>query len=227
MKRIIPVAGLLLLIISTRAQQLSQITFTNGSTLSSIAFLAEQGVLIRCSDDGRILEWGTEAKSVRYDYYAPKLQPFPGKVVYYGAEADSISKGKIKSIGTCTFTYYGPYETPEKIGKIRTIGTLALDYYSQYESASLKGKLKMVGNQLLDYYGDFENEAFRGKLKAVGPSTIVYHSSFDDKFVRGRVKSIGGINYTWYTSLDPGKMNGALKTGSYRQIVNGITYILR
>jgi len=227
MKKFYSVALLLLPAIITYSQQLSQVSFAGGTTLTSIAFSADQGVLIRVSEEGRIIEWGIEVKSLRYDYYAPALQPFPGKVNYYGQEGDSISRGKIKSIGTTIITYYGPYETAEKIGKIKSIGSLSFDYFSQYENTSLKGKIKQAGNLALDYYGAYENEGIRGKLKSVGNSSITYYSSFDDKAIRGKIKSIGGVSYTWYTSLEPGKIGGALKTGSYRQNINGITYILR
>jgi hypothetical protein len=207
-------------------QQLSQIRFSQGATLSSIAFMTDQGVLIRLSDEGKILEWGIEVKSPRYEFYAPQLQPFTGRIDYYGAEADSISRGRVKSIGTCSITYYGAYEPAEKAGKVRTIGTLMFDYFPQYESATLKGKLKTAGSTGFNYYGPFENEAYKGKLKAVGTNTITYHSSFDDKLIKGKIKSIGTQTFVWYTSLEPGGMGGGLKSGQYRQPVGSVTYIL-
>ena len=38
-------------------------------------------------------------KSDYYEYYDRKLQPFMGRVEYYGAKDDSIFRGKVKSIG--------------------------------------------------------------------------------------------------------------------------------
>src|ERR1043166_6846465 len=73
------------------------------------AFLSDQGVLIRITEDGRIVEWGVEVYSNRYNYYAPRLQPFMGRIDYYGPEADSIFRGRVRNIGTCTFTYYNAY----------------------------------------------------------------------------------------------------------------------
>lgn len=208
------------------SQQLSQVTFSRGETLTHLGFLSDQGVLIRVSLDGQLIEWGMEEKALRFDAYAPKLQRYTGRVDYYGSEGDSISKGKVKNIGTCVITYYGPFEPAEKVGKIKSLGGLAFDYYSQFQNPAFKGLLKQVGTQAFDYYGNFENDAFKGKLKTIGTSSIVYHSSFDDRFVRGKVKSIGNVPINWYTSLDPGKMNGALKNGSYRQRIAGIMYIL-
>ena len=216
----------LLFLSRTYSQDLSQITFSGGAGLSSLAFLTDQGVLIRISDDGKILEWGIEMYSPRYGYYAPKLQPFMGRIDYYGPEADSIFRGKIRNIGTCTFTYYNAYEKDSKPGKLRSIGTQIFDYYSDFDNVALKGKLKFIGNNMLEYYTSFEDEAFRGKLKSIGNTFFQYYSSFDDKAIRGKIKSIGGIEYKWYTSFDVGR-TGALQSGNYRQIINGITYILQ
>lgn len=227
MKKFLLITPLFFLVVCVYSQQLTQVVFSRGADLSSIGFLTDQSALIRLSVDGKIIEWGKEVKALNYDVYAPQLQPFPGRVDYYGAEGDSVSRGKIKNIGTCIITYYGPYETAEKIGKIKSIGALSLDYFSQYENAGLKGKIKQAGSLALDYYGAYENDMIKGKLKLVGSNSIAYYSSFDDKFIRGKVKSIGGVSYTWYTSLDPGGAGGALKSPSYRQNINGVIYIVR
>src|SRR5687768_29246 len=226
MKKLFTTISFSLLVSCIYSQQLRQISFAGGSALSSISFLTDQDVLIRVSEDGKLLEWGIEWKAIQGNYYAPKLQPFPGRVDHYGAEADSSSMGKVKSIGTCMLTYYGLYEPEEKKGKLKSIGSLLLDYYGPYDNAALKGKLRFVGNQALEYYSSTENEAFRGKLKAIGNTVITYYSTFDDKLIRGKVKSIGSISYNWYTSLDRIEVRGALKSGLYRQKVNGVTYIL-
>jgi len=227
MKKLLLVTLFFFLTVCIYSQQLSQVIFSRGADLSSLGFLTDQSVLIRLSEDGKIIEWGKEVKALNYDMYAPQLQPFPGRVTYYGTEADSVSRGKIKSIGTCTITYYGAYETAEKIGKIKNIGTLSLDYFSQFENTGLKGKIKQAGSLMLDYYGAYENDMIKGKLKSIGNSPIAYYSSFDDKSIRGKVKSIGSVSYTWYTSLDPGGAAGVLKSPSYRQNINGVIFIVR
>lgn len=217
----------ILFALAGHAQQLSQVGFNNGSTLSYFSITVDQGALIRISDEGKVLEWGTELMSNRGNLYAPKLQPFMGRVEYYGAESDSILRGKLKSLGTTSFTYYGASENETKAGKLRTAGTLILDYYSNYDNASLKGKLKSAGNMNIDYYSSFDEELLRGKLKSVSNTTITYYSSFDDKLIRGQVKTIGSYTYTWYTSLDLNASKGALKTGQYRQLIGSVAYILR
>lgn len=217
----------LFLSFNTYSQELSQVTFSGGTRLTSIAFLADREVLIRISEEGKILEWGIEWQAMRSDYYAPKLQPYIGRVEFYGPEADSVNRGKVKSIGTCMFTYYGPFEMDIKVGKLKSIGRVFLDYYTNYDNVNLKGKLKYIGDRQLEYYSSFENEAYRGKLKAIGSSFITYYSSFDDKFIKGKVKSIASVKFLWYTSLDRLGYGGGLKSGLYRQHISGITYILQ
>jgi hypothetical protein len=218
----------LLLGLCTYSQQLSQITFSGAATLSSFTFLTDQDVLIRVSADGKVIEWGIEMQSQRNsNYYSPKLQPYMGRVDYYGPESDSVNRGKVKSIGTSVLTYYGPLETETKRGKVKSIGTANLDYYTLYENAALKGKLKFAGKFVFEYYPSLENEAFRGKLKSISNTLITYYSSFDDKLIKGKIKSIGSVAYNWYTSHDRKELRGALKSGTYRQNINGITYILR
>ena len=210
------------------AQQLSQVTFSGASTLTHFTFTTDQDVLIRVSEDGKLMEWGTEMRSDRnMNYYAPKLQPFMGRVDYFGPETvDSVIRGKVKSIGTCMINYYGAYEKDGKPGKLKSIGAVGLDYYTQFDNVAVKGKLRFAGTLVLEYYASLENEAFRGKLKAVGNTRIQYHSTFDDKLIRGKIKNIGSVAYNWGTSLDP-RQKGVLKSGSYRQNINGVTYILR
>ncbi len=215
------------IVVNGHAQQLSHVTLNNGSDLSYFSLRTDQGVLIRVSADGKVLEWGTELMSNRGNVYAPRLQPFMGRIDYYGTESDSVLRGKVRSIGTITLTYYGAHETEAKAGKLRTAGTLILDYFSNYDNALLKGKIRSIGNMNIDYYSSFDEELLRGKLKSVSNTTISYYSSFDDKMIRGLVKSIGGFTYTWYTSLDLNSARGALKTGQYRQLIGSVTYILR
>ena len=223
MNKLFLTLSLLVFINCAHSQQLSQVTFANGINLSYISFLTDRNVLIRVTMEGKIIEWGIEEKAFNSEYYAPKLQPYLGRVEYYDKESDSAFRGKIKNIGTCTFTYYGHYERDNKVGKLRTIGTIILDYYSEYEDRVLKGKLRFIGSNILEYYSQFEDVAFRGNLKSIGNTVIKYHSSFDDKFIRGKVKSIGPAEIKWYTSLD--YQRGGLN-GSYRRNIGGVTYIL-
>lgn len=207
-------------------QQLGQVTFSGGTKFSYFSFFTNQDVLIRVTDDGKIIEWGFEYQADYIpDYYKPKLQPYMGRVDYYGQEADSAFRGKIKSIGTCVFTYYNHYETLSRIGKLRSIGSIVLDYYDNFFNTVLQGKLRFIGSLQLEYYSSFDDLAYRNKLKSVGKTQIIYHSSFDDRLIQGKVKSIGPIIYTWYTSFDLNRYG--LKSGTYRTNINGVTYILQ
>ena len=221
MRKFFITISILLTAIYSFSQELGQVTFTNGATFAYFSFRTDQGVLIRVSDDGKVLEWGMEVMSDRSNYYAPKLQPFMGRVEYYGPE-DSVFKGKLKSIGTCFIKYYDAFETEEKVGKLKSLGTLYLDYYSKYDEKSLRGKLRFIGGTSLEYYSTYENEAYRGKLKAIGNSAITYYSAFDDKKNSGKIKSIGTVTYTWYSDFG----RSGLKTGYYRQVIGSVTYIL-
>jgi len=221
-------SAIIVLFFSTisHSQQLSQVTFSGGSDLSYFSFMTDQNVLIRVSPDGKLMEWGIEVMSNRSNFYAPKLQPYMGRIEYYGNESDSVFRGKIKSIGTCSFTYYGSYEPDEKPGKIKTIGRIMFDYFSNFEEKTLKGKIKMAGSQLLSYYSPFDDEADRGKLKSIGSTPIAYYGSFDDKLVRGKVKSISSYIYTWYSSYEQSNYRSGLKSGAYRQNIGTVTYIV-
>jgi hypothetical protein len=228
MKRFILIALLFVIATCGYSQQLSQVTFSSASSLSYFSFLIDQTVLIRINDEGKILEWGTEEQSIRAsNYYAPKLQPYPGRVAYYGQDADSAFRGKVKSIGTCNITYYAHYEDPNKAGKIKSLGSLQMDYYSNFDNAAFKGKLRFAGNLVLEYYPSLADDAYKGKLKRVGSTPITYYSTFDDKLIKGKIKSIGTVSYTWYTSYDRSELRGSMKTGAYRLPVGSVTYILR
>jgi len=226
MRKLFTVIPFLALALKSHTQQLAQVTFSGGTDLSYFSFMTDQNVLIRISTEGKLLEYGIEVMSNRYVYYAPKLQPYMGRIEYYGQESDSVFKGKIKSIGTCSLTYYGSYEQDDKPGKIKSIGRILIDYYSSYEEKTLKGKIKFAGSQMLSYYTSFDDEAYRGKIKSIGSTPITYYSSFEDKLIRGKIKSISGSFYTWYSSYDRSELKGALKTGSYRQNIGSVTYII-
>jgi hypothetical protein len=216
----------LIFLSSGYSQQLSQVSFKNGSDLAYFSFLTDQGVLIRLSDEGKILEWGKEAKSDYYEYYDRKLRPFMGRIEYYGAKDDSLLRGKVKSIGTSFFTYYDTFQVKTKVGKLRSISNQYLDYFEDYENPTLKGRLKQIGSVALDYYRSYENEAYRGKLKSVGSVPVTYYSAFDDRTNAGKLKSIGTIKYAWYSLGDSPGLRGALKTNNYRATISGVTYIL-
>src|ERR1700743_702069 len=101
MKRNILFLLLLLFCSAGYAQQLTQVNYSGGANFLFFAIATNQNVLIRISNEGQILEYGTEEQSLyNRNYYATKLRPFSGGVDYYGNEADSAFKGKIKSIGT-------------------------------------------------------------------------------------------------------------------------------
>lgn len=224
MNRIALLISFLFFAAGTYSQELSHVTFSGGATLSFFSFRTDQDIIIRISEDGKVLEWGTDPGPGRYYYDPRKLQPYLGRVEYFGQEYDSVFRGKVKSIGTCSFTYYGKYETETKIGKLKTIGRVAVDYYDNYEDAAYKGKLRFAGSVLFSYYSSFENEVFRGKIKSVNNNSITYYSTFDDKAIKGKIKSIGSFEYTWYSSYD--RYRGGLKSGSVTQIINGVTYTI-
>lgn len=219
---------LLLMGLQASSQELARVSFTGGTDLQHFTLLTDGSLLIRISPDGHILEWGTEEQSFRSPgSYAPRLVPYPGKVEYYGRDADSVSRGKVRSIGSAVITYFQAWETPDKIGKVRSAGRLFFDYYGIYDPKPIQGRLKSIGSTPLDYYSGFDDASLQGKLRSVGSTLISYYTSFDDRYVRGRLRSIGSVQYSWYSSLDRQGTAGLLKSGPYRQNTGGILYVLQ
>lgn len=219
--------AILLLSGSVYSQQLSQVTFSYDGRLSYFTIVTDQKVLIRISEDGQLLEYGNEEASLRNgNYYNPNLQPYMGRVENYGNETDSALRGKVKYIGTAAISWYAQYEMKIKVGKLKSLGRLMIDYYDNMADKNLQGKIKSLGNITFDYYySTADNEAYRGKLKSISNTAITYYTSFDDRQVKGKIKSIGPVSYTWYTSFDLNR--SGLKTGNYRSLINGVTYIIR
>lgn len=224
-KLVLSIAGFFFAI-GAYSQELGQVIFSQGTTLSSLSFRTDQDIFIRLSETGSLLEWGIAWQHPGYNPYPGKLQAYMGRVDYYGAEYDSVLRGKVKSIGTCTITYYPASETAARAGKVKSIGRSMVDYYEIYENTAFRGKIKQAGSTNFTFYPAYENEAYRGKLKSVGTNSITYYSSFDDKYIRGKIKSIGSARYEWYTQTDSRGYPGSLKTGSYEQNLSGITFLL-
>jgi len=228
MKKYYLIAALSFLFMSGYSQKLSQVTFSSSGGFSWFSILTNQNILIRISDDGKILEFGTEEQSLHNrNYYDQKLRPYVGTVNYYGKESDSASMGKIKNIGSCFFTYYPAKDYAEKAGKIKSAGSLLFDYNMNSGDALTTGKIKTMGSNAITYFTSFDNEALKGKLRSIGPTQITYYTSFDDTMIKGKLKSIGSFQYIWYTSYDRKEYSGSLKSGSRRQLVNGVTYIMQ
>jgi hypothetical protein len=223
MARALLIVTLLMARLCVNSQQLAQVAFSDATTLISFGFLTNDNVVIKISGDGNIVEYGQLLETYRTGYRPGALQPYNGRVDYYGVEADSILNGKIKSIGITFFTYYGSYEIEEKRGKLRTIGTALLDYYNNFENQSLRGKLKNAGRTELQYYSNFDNEIFRGKLKMVGNTPITWYSNFEQKFKQGKIKSIGTLNYTW---TDERGFQGTYMQTPMAPVINGVMYIV-
>lgn len=226
MQRIFLLLHLFLLAAVANSQDLSQVKYANGSDLTYFSFITDQKILIRISPDGKILEWGNYWDKGYYNYTPGKLQQYMGRVEYYGAEADSINRGKVKSVGTSYITYYSSFDAATDKGKVKSIGRTNLNYYSIYENEALVGKLKSAGNTSFTYYNSYENIALKGKLKSAGTAQITYFTSFDDKKLQGKIKSIGSTNYVWYNSNDRREYQGALKSGNVEQVVGGINFII-
>jgi hypothetical protein len=226
MKSLLTIA-LLFFASASYSQQLKQVTFAYDGNLAYFTLATDQNILIRISQDGQLLEFGSEEMSLRNaNYYNPKLQPYMGRVEMYGDGSDPALQGKVRYIGATPVNWYAQYEVAEKVGRLKMIGRMAIDYYDHFADKNLQGKMKSIGNLELTYYASIaDNEAFKGKLKSIGNNYITYYSSFDDRQVSGKLKSIGSLNYSWYTSFDLNR--GGLKTGAYRSVLNGVMYIIQ
>ena len=56
---------------------------------------------------------------------------------------------------------------------------------------------------------------------------LSYYTSNEDKLIRGKLKSIDRAMYTYYTSTDRKDFQGAVKSGSQLQTINGIKYFVK
>lgn len=205
------------------AQELAEVNYREGKTLQSFAFRTDQNVIIRISEDGKLLEWGNPWR-LPGGHTPGKLETYPGRVEYYGNEYDSIFRGKVKSIGTTTIQYYPSSETAAKAGKVKFVGRTMLDYFDNYENTAYRGKLKSAGTTFLTWYPAYEDEAIRGKLKMLGSTSIAYYNSFDDKNIRGKLKSIGPYSFTWYTQTDSRGYPGTLKSGPQQVSLGNVLF---
>jgi hypothetical protein len=227
MKRFLFFVGAFLSALPGFSQALDQVAFSGGKEFAYFSILTDREVQIRLSIDGTIMSWGIEMQSTRNNqYFSPTLQPYIGRVDYYGPESDSVFRGKPRSIGSSLITYYGAFEKEDKRGKLRSIGSLFFDYYDVYDNKNLKGKLRYIGSTNIQYYTGFEDPDLTGKLRTVGNTVIAYYNVFDDRLIRGKIKSIGPLVYKWYTSLEV-QYGGGLKSGLVRQNIGGVTYILQ
>lgn len=208
------------------SQTLKFVSFSQGADFLSFAYITNQKIIIKISQDGNVLEWGIEQEPGRFYSEPARLQPYMGRIEYYEKQFDTILNGKMKSIGVTSIMYYGSTENAALVGKVRSIGNVFFNYYIDGTNEMLRGKIKSAGQKEITFYNSYDNESYRGKIKSIGSTQITYYSSFDDKAVRGRLKSIGSSNYTWYTSLDRQGYQGSLKSGRQYQIVEGVNYII-
>jgi hypothetical protein len=226
MKRSFTFLILFFIYITGYSQTLKFVNFSGGAEFSSLSFITSQKIIIKISQDGRVLEWGNEMEPGRYYTEPGKLQPYMGRVEYYEKQFDSMLNGKVKNVGITSITYYGSLENAALVGKVKSIGNVLFNYYLDQENESIRGKLKTAGFKDFAYYYSYENEAYRGKLKSIGNNQVTYYSTFDDKSIRGKLKSIGSATFSWYTSLDRPGYQGGLKSGRQYQMIEGVTYII-
>ena len=215
-----------LIYFTVHSQTLKFVSFSGGAEFSSLSYITSQKIIIKVSQDGKVLEWGNEMEPGRFYTEPAKLQPYMGRVEYYEKQFDSMLNGKVKNIGITSITYYGSTEKPALVGKVKSIGNVLFNYYLDQENESVRGKLKTAGLKNFTYYYSYENEAYRGKVKSIGNNQVTYYSTFDDKSIRGKLKSIGPADFTWYTSLDRQGYQGGLKSGRQYQMIEGVTYII-
>ena len=129
------------------SQELAQVSFSGGNSLTYLSLLTDGNVQIRISPDGKILEWGTEEQSPAWrKLLCSQVAALSRPGGLLRSEADSVSRGKVKTIGSSVVTHFSAYETAERVGKIRSVGRLFFDYYSTYDNKLFQGKIKSIGN---------------------------------------------------------------------------------
>ncbi|HEX5151625.1 MAG TPA: hypothetical protein VFW07_09245 [Parafilimonas sp.] len=228
MKKMYFIIVLSVLCCHSYSQQLRQVGFTESFDLAWFTIITNQNILIRISGDGNIIEAGTEEQALyNRNYFSPNLRPYQGNMGYYDDRSDSAFTGKIKNIGVCFFTYYSSKDYPEKAGKIKSAGSLFFDYYRSYEDVSIAGRIKNMGSNAIAYFTSLDDAVLKGKLKMVGTTPITYYSSYDNVLFKGKLKSIGSYHCEWTTVYSGGQSIVTLKSGYQRQLINGVTYVIR
>lgn len=210
---------------SLQAQRISKVNINGQGNTDLFAITTDDNALLNISPDGKLVSYGVEYFSEKIPNYS-RLEKYNGRTDLYTNTDDKMLVGKLKYIGRTAIIYYASYDVEALRGKIKSIGNLTLNYFMQYDDESLRGKIKSIGTSQISYFTSFDNIALRGKLKTLGSTNLNYFSSFDDKAFAGKIKSIGQINFTYYPSYDK-QFAGAMKTGSYTQIVAGVNYFIQ
>jgi hypothetical protein len=227
MKKLSFVVSFTLLLTSSFAQRLAQITLANSGNSDLISFLVDETVIVNMTKDGKVIDWGIENNTVRAINYPGRLDKYMGREEYYAATENEAYRGKVKYIGRTAFTYYTSDENEMLKGKVKTMGTNVFDYYTSYDDQAFKGNLKNAGPLTFTYFNSFDNDAYKGKIKTVGATTFTYYGSFDDKAFKGKIKSIDRALFTYYSSYDRVEFHGIMKTGSPIVYLDGVKYFIR
>jgi hypothetical protein len=227
MKKLFILSLLSGLFFSSQAQSISRITLGPKGDFEKIAFGLDENVIINLSKDGNISSWGIDHYLGQMENYIDKLDPYEGRVEYYGPNDNESFRGKIKSIGRYYITYYASYDYELIRGKVKSIGSVNFDYYMAYDDEAFRGNLKSVDQSQVTWYGSSENMGYKGKLRSFGNTQLNYYASYEDKAFQGKIKSIGSSNFIYYSSLDRIEYRGALKSGSMITYANGVKFFSR
>lgn len=223
MKQVSLILILCVFAFSSNAQRIAKVTLNaaGGTEMISIGL---DDAIINVSLTGNIINYGVEYFSEKISNYS-RIENYNGRLEIYTTTDDKAFQGKVKYIGRTPVTYYASYDIEALQGKIKSIGNLTFNYYMPYDEESAKGKIKSIGSNNVTFYTSYDNEALRGKLKSIGNTNLNYYSSFEDSAFRGKIKSIGQVSFTYYASFDR-QFAGAMKTGTQRQNVNGINFVV-
>ncbi len=223
MKQICLLLILCVFAFGSNAQRIAKVTLNaaGGTEMISIGL---DDAIINVSLTGNIINYGIEYFSEKISNYS-RMENYNGRLEMYTATDDKAFQGKVKYIGRTPVTYYASYDIEALQGKIKSIGNLTFNYYMPYDEESARGKIKSIGSNNVTFYTSYDNEALRGKLKSIGNTNLNYYSSFEDSAFRGKIKSIGQVSFTYYASFDR-QFAGAMKTGTQRQNVNGINFVV-
>ncbi len=210
-----------------KAQTISKVVVGNTGAFEKVTFDVGEYVMLNLSKEGSIISWGIDHYLGQMENYQDKLDPYNGRVEYYGPNDNEAFRGKIKYMGRTYITYYASYDYEILRGKVKSIGNITLDYNQSFEDEAFRGNLKNIGQSAVTWYPSSENAALAGKLKSIGNTTLTYYPSFEDKAFRGKIKSIDRTSFTYYSSLERIEYRGAMKTGSTIIFANGIKYYVK
>ena len=134
---------------------------------------------VKISYDGRIESTSASGGKrvgdrVSLDGYCELVVEIPGGPISYydNSHYDTLSRGKIKSIGSTQIKYFDELCADFCKSKVEKIGDIDVWYYDREAGPASRGKIKYINDILVEYYDSSFPPYKAGKPKQVGNVAI-------------------------------------------------------